>query len=124
MGGIAGGLFGDCIQFTLKAKKNGVDLWENQFEAKYWPELGQDLDANDITLTSGDTLTFEVVSIDVGPVTGDISLQIGLYDTTTTNFDSVFKLNLGTLPHDDVQGSTQGVAVANDLQDNTSIRLQ
>lgn len=120
MGGIAGGLFGDCIKFTLKAKKNGVDLWENQFEAKYWPELGQDLDANDITLTSGDTLTFEVVSIDVGPVTGDISLQVGLYDTTTTNFDSVFKLQLGTTPHDDVQGSTQGAPVSNDLQDNTS----
>ena len=120
MGGIAGGLFGDCMKFTLKAKKNGVDLFTNQFEAKYWPSIGQDLDANDVTITSGDTLTFEVVSIDVGPVTGDIALQVGLYDTNSTNFDSVFKLNLGTLPHDDVQGSTQGGAVANDLQDNTS----
>ena len=108
MGGITGGLQGDCTKFTIKMQKNGVDLFTKQFEAKYWPNIGADLWDGDISLSPNDTLTFEVVSIDTGPVTGDISLELAMFDKATNNFDSVFKLQLGTVSGDDVQGSTAG----------------
>jgi len=118
MGGITGGLFGNCIKFTIKVKKNNVELFTKQFEAQYFPLIGQDLWDQDITLSSGDatatppvepdTLTFELVSIDTGPVTGDISLDVAMYDTETTKFDNVFKLMLGTLSHDGVIAEGMG----------------
>ena len=123
MGGISGGIYGECMKFTLKGKKTTggttVDIFTKQFEAKYWPKIGQDLHDGDISLTGSDKLTFELVSIDAGPVTGDINLSVALYNTETSDFDSVFKLNLGTVPHDNVQGSTQGAAVANELNEST-----
>ena len=83
MGGITGGLFGNCIKFTIRVLKNNVEVFEKQFEAQYWPLIGQDLWDGDIVLSAGDAtatppvepdkLTFELVSIDTGPVIGDIS---------------------------------------------------
>ena len=118
MGGITGGLFGNCIKFTIRVLKNNVELFEKQFEAQYWPLIGQDIWDGDITLSPGDatatppvepdTLTFELVSIDTGPVTGDISLDVAMYDTETTKFDNVFKLMLGTLSHDGVVAEGMG----------------
>ena len=118
MGGITGGLFGNCIKFTIRVLKNNVELFVKQFEAQYWPLIGQDLWDGDITLSPGDALadpvvppdelTFELVSIDTGPVTGDISLEVAMFNTETTKFDSVFKLMLGTLSHDGVVAEGMG----------------
>ncbi len=119
MGGITGGLFGDCIKFTIKMKKNGVDLFTKQFEAKYWPLIGQDLYDQDIDLATGDTLTFQVVSIDHGPVYGDIALEMGFFDLTNENYDGVFKLTLGTTSDDAVHGETQGNPTHNQVNTST-----
>ena len=83
-----------------------------------WPTIAADLWDGDITLSPGnaladppvepDKLTFELVSIDTGPVTGDISLEVALFNTETTKFDSVFKLMLGTLSHDAVIAEGMG----------------
>ena len=118
MGGITGGLFGNCIKFTIRVLKNNVELFTKQFEAQYWPRIGADIWDNDITLSAGDktanppvepdTLTFELVSIDTGPVTGDISLELAMYNTESTEFDNVFKLMLGTLSHDGVVAEGMG----------------
>ena len=116
MGGIVGGLFGDCLKFTMKMKKNGVDIFTKQFEAKFWPRLGADLYDQDITLATDDTLTFQLVSIDSGPVTGDIALECAFYNTETTEFDSNFKLRLGTQSQDDVIASTGGNPTVKQIQ--------
>ena len=118
MGGITGGLFGNCIKFTIRVLKNNVEVFTKQFEAQYWPTIAADLWDGDITLSPGnaladppvepDKLTFELVSIDTGPVTGDISLEVALFNTETTKFDSVFKLMLGTLSHDGVVAEGMG----------------
>tara|TARA_B100001113_G_scaffold110580_1_gene89716 strand:+ start:520 stop:4497 length:3978 start_codon:yes stop_codon:yes gene_type:complete len=116
MGGIVGGLFGDCMKFTMKMKKNGVDIFTKQYEAKFWPKLGADLYDQDITLATDDTLTLQLVSIDSGPVTGDIALECAFYNLETTEFDSNFKLRLGTLSHDNVIGSTGGNPTVKQIQ--------
>tara|TARA_B100000029_G_scaffold431412_1_gene442990 strand:- start:140 stop:2440 length:2301 start_codon:yes stop_codon:yes gene_type:complete len=108
MGGITGGIMGACIKFTIAVKKNGVTLETKQWEATYWPKIGGDLFSGNISLTPTDTLTFEVVSIDSGPVTGDIALEVALFDMTESMFDGVFKLMLGTQSHDDVAAQTTG----------------
>ena len=108
MGGITGGIMGACIKFTIAVKKNGVTLETKQWEANYWPKIGGDLFSGNISLTPTDTLTFEVVSIDSGPVTGDIALEVALFDMTESMFDGVFKLMLGTQSHDDVIAQTTG----------------
>ena len=118
MGGITGGLFGNCIKFTIRVLKNNVELFTKQFEAQYFPLIGQDLWDGDITLSPGDAtatpvvepdeLTFELVSIDTGPVIGDISLEVAMYNTETTKFDGNFKLMLGTQSHDGVIAGGMG----------------
>ena len=108
MGGITGGIMGACIKFTIAVKKNGITLETKQWEATYWPKIGGDLFSGNISLTPSDTLTFEVVSIDSGPVTGDIALEVALFDMTESMFDGVFKLMLGTQSHDDVAAQTTG----------------
>ena len=123
MGGITGGLFGNCIKFTIRVLKNNVEVFEKQFEAQYWPLIGQDLWDGDIVLSAGDAtatppvepdkLTFELVSIDTGPVIGDISLECAIYDTNTTKFDGNFKLMLGTQSHDGVIAQGMGNATNN-----------
>tara|TARA_B100001173_G_scaffold251944_1_gene222975 strand:+ start:832 stop:5694 length:4863 start_codon:yes stop_codon:yes gene_type:complete len=126
MGGITGGIYGSCMKFTCRAKKNGVDIFTKQFEAQYWPNIGQDLHDQDIVLSSGDPqsdppvppdeLTFELVSIDTGPAMGDIALEAALYDTDTTQFESVFKIMLGTNTHDAVIGSQMGNPTNNPIK--------
>ena len=126
MGGITGGIYGSCMKFTCRAKKNGVDIFTKQFEAQYWPNIGQDLHDQDIVLSAGnpqadppvppDELTFELVSIDTGPAMGDIALEAALYDTDTTQFESVFKIMLGTQTQDAVIGSQMGNPTNNPIK--------
>ena len=108
MGGIAGGIMGSCMKFTIRVKKNGNEVFTEQFEAQYWPPIGGDLWDGDIILAPDDEFTFEVVSIDSGAVTGDIALEVGLFDLSTNMFDGVFKLMLGTSSHDGVYATTMG----------------
>ena len=108
MGGITGGIMGSCMKFTLRVSKNGVALQTKQWEAQYWPKIGGDLFSGNISIVPTDTLTFEVVSIDSGAVTGDIALEVALFDMDSNMFDGVFKLMLGTQSHDDVIAQTTG----------------
>ena len=126
MGGITGGIYGACMKFTIRMKKNGVELFTKQFEAQYWPAIGRDLYDQDITLTAGDpmaepvvppdNLTLELVSIDTGAVTGDIALEASLYNTETTKFEGAFKIMLGTQSHDAVIGEQQGATTLNPIK--------
>jgi len=115
MGGISGGIYGSCMKFTLRMKKNTVLIWEKQFEAQYWPAIGRDLYNQDITLEPGDELNFEVVSIDTGAVTGDIALEAALYATDTTMFEGAFKMMLGTQSHDSVIAKQTGNPTLNPI---------
>ena len=123
MGGITGGIFGSCMTFTLRMKKKDSTgtihtLFTEQYEADHWPRIGGDLWDQDIVLSGGDAtadpvvppdeLIFEFVSIDSGPVTGDISLECGFYNTEEKTFDGVFKLHIGTHSGDMEVGSNQG----------------
>ena len=126
MGGITGGIYGSCMKFTIRMKKNGVELFTKQFEAQYWPAIGRDLYDQDITLTAGDpmaepvvppdNLTLELVSIDTGAVTGDIALEASLYNTETKKFEGAFKIMLGTQSHDAVIGEQQGATTLNPIK--------
>ena len=126
MGGITGGIYGSCMKFTIRMKKNGVELFTKQFEAQYWPAIGRDLYDQDITLTAGDpmaepvvppdNLTLELVSIDTGAVTGDIALEASLYNTDSTKFEGAFKIMLGTQSHDAVIGEQQGATTLNPIK--------
>ena len=122
MGGITGGIFGSCMTFTLRMKQKNstgtiTTLFEKQYEADHWPRIGGDLWDQDIVLLGGnatkdpivppDELIFEFVSIDAGPVTGDISLECGFYNTEEKTFDGVFKLHLGTHSGDYKIGENQ-----------------
>ncbi len=53
-----------CMKFTIRMKKNGVELFTKQFEAQYWPAIGRDLYDQDITLTAGDPMAEPVVPPD------------------------------------------------------------
>ena len=123
MGGITGGIFGSCMTFTLQMKKKDstgtiTTLFTKQYEADHWPRIGGDLYDQDIVISGGnatadpvvppDELIFEFVSIDSGPVTGDISLDCGFYDTEQKTFDGVFKLHIGTHSGDMYIGKNQG----------------
>mgnify|MGYP003321965782 FL=1 len=80
LGGITGGLEADCLKFTLRFAKNGQDQFNKQFTCKYWPKIGQDLvDGLSVSVVPGDTVTLELVSIDIGPHTGYIAPSLGLY---------------------------------------------
>jgi len=114
-GGITGGVSGDCIKYTIAFKKNGTTIFQEQYEARYWPAIGTDLYAADITLTSSDTLTFELVSIDSGPPTGMVQPAIGLYDLTRGVFESVFTLMLNTNNGDDDIGTIVGPSSMQDI---------
>jgi len=126
MGGITGGIRGGCMKFTMQVSKNGTVLQTKQFEAQYWPRIGQDLFSGDISLSPGDdtadpvvppdTLTLEVLSIDTGPATGDIALEAALYDTSDQKFDGVFKIMLATQTQDAVFGSQMGNPTNNPLK--------
>ena len=126
MGGITGGVRGNCMKFTMQVEKNGTILETKQFEAQYWPRIGQDLFSGDISLSPGDptadppvppdVLTLECVSIDTGPATGDIALEAALYDTTEQKFDGVFKIMLATQTHDAVIGSQVGNPTNNPIE--------
>ena len=126
MGGITGGIYGSCMKFTIRMKKNGVELFTKQFEAQYWPAIGRDLYDQDITLTAGDAmaepvvppdnLTLELVSIDTGAVTGDIALEASLYNTESKKFEGAFKIMLGTQSHDAVIGEQQGATTLNPIK--------
>ena len=126
MGGISGGIRGNCMKFTLQVEKNGDILETKQFEAQYWPRIGQDLFSGAISLSPGDpnadppvppdTLTIECVSIDTGPATGDIALEAALYDTSEQKFDGVFKIMLATQTHDAVIGSQMGNPTNNPIE--------
>ena len=126
MGGITGGIYGACMKFTIRMKKNGVELFTKQFEAQYWPAIGRDLYDQDITLTAGDpmaepvvppdNLTLELVSIDTGAVTGDIALEASLYNTESKKFEGAFKIMLGTQSHDAVIGEQQGATTLNPIK--------
>ncbi len=119
MGGITGGLEADCIKFTLRVAKNGQDIFNKQFHVRYWPKIGDDLHDVSISCSPDDTLTLEVVSIDVGPHTGFISPELAIYDEESGGFTDMVSLNLGTQAHDDTIGSTTGGTVGNPL--NTTI---
>ena len=120
MGGINGGLFGACMKFTVEMRKKDKDdvvttLFNKQFEAQYWPAIGRDLYDQDIILEPTDELTFEVVSIDTGAVTGDISLEAALYALDTTMFEGAFKIMLGTQSHDSVIAAQTGNPTLNPI---------
>ena len=116
LGGIIGGLEADCLKFTLRFAKNGQDLINKQFKVKYWPKIGQDLvDGVSVSVVPGDTVTLEVVSIDVGPHTGYISPSMGIYAEEEGVFTDMVNLQLGTGAHDDIIGSTMGGTVTNPL---------
>ena len=126
MGGITGGIYGSCMKFTIRMKKNGTELFTKQFEAQYWPAIGRDLFDQDIILTAGDAmatpvvppdnLTLELVSIDTGAVTGDIALEASLYNTESKKFEGAFKIMLGTQSHDAVIGEQQGATTLNPIK--------
>ena len=86
---------------------------------RYWPKIGDDLHDVSISCSPDDTLTLEVVSIDVGPHTGFISPELAIYDEESGGFTDMVSLNLGTQAHDDTIGSTTGGTVGNPL--NTTI---
>lgn len=114
-GGITGGVRGDCIKFTIAFKKNGITIFQEQYEARYWPAIGKDLYASEITLTSSDSLTFEFISLDSGPTNGLVQPSIGLFDVSQGVFASVFTLMLNTNNSDDVDGMVMGPLSTNEI---------
>lgn len=119
MGGITGGVTGDCIKFTLKFTLNGATVFQSQYEARYWPQIGLDLWDGDLNVTAGDIIGFELVSIDNGPPTGSVNPSLALYDQDAQTFDSQFQLSLSTVGADDVIGSAQGAPAINPI--NTTV---
>ena len=110
MGGITGGLTGDCMKYTLRVSKNGNQVWQKQFTARKWPNIHEKLkkSGGDINLSSGDSLTFEVVSIDHGYPASSIAPALALYDIDNKRILSSFKLQLGTVNTDDLLGMAEG----------------
>lgn len=100
-GGITGGVTGSTIRFTFEIKKNGVQIFQDQFEAKYWPRIGKDLFDAEITLSAGDTLTFSLLSIDAGPAVGSVSPAIAIYNVTKGVFETTWTLNINTVDKND-----------------------
>ena len=119
MGGITGGLEADCIKFTMRFAKNGQDVFNKQFEVRYWPKIGENLADVSVSCVPGDTVTLQLVSIDVGPHTGFVSPGMALYEEVSGVFTDMINISLGTQAHDDTIGSTTGGTVGNPL--NTSI---
>jgi len=103
-GGITGGIRGDCTKYTFAFKKNGAVVFQSTFEARYWPAIGRDISSTEIVLTPNDTIGFEFISLDSGPVNGVVQPSIGIFDVSRGVFESVFTLMLSTSSGDDALG--------------------
>ena len=95
MGGITGGIYGDCIRWRQRLKKNGSIIHDEKYKARKWPEIGTTL-FGPFSVAEGDTLEFEVVSLISGPPTGLVTMEMSFFDTNTKMFEDTFSLRLGT----------------------------
>ena len=117
-GGITGGLQGECTKFKIRVKKNSVTVYEKIWEAQYWPPIGEAL-TDEISLTSGDTLTFEVPEIISGGPNTSISPAVSLFNSTASSYDGQFTINLITANIDDKIQETTGAPAINTLNATT-----
>ena len=119
-GGITGGLQGECTKFKIRVKKNSVTVYEKIWEAQYWPPIGEAI-TDEISLTSGDTLTFEVPEIISGGPNASISPAVSLFNSTASSYDGQFTINLITANIDDKIQETTGAPAINTLNATTVI---
>ena len=117
-GGITGGLQGECTKFKIRVKKNSVTVYEKIWEAQYWPPIGEAI-TDEISLTSGDTLTFEVPEIISGGPNTSISPAVSLFNSTASSYDGQFTINLITANIDDKIQETTGAPAINTLNATT-----
>jgi len=117
-GGITGGLSGECTKFNIRVKKNSVTVYEQAWEAQYWPPIG-DAITSEITVSTGDTLTFEVPDIISGGPNSSIAPTVSLYNSTEGSYDGQFTINLITVNQDDKAGETTGAPALNKLNATT-----
>ena len=99
-GGITGGSTGDCIRFKMRMKKNGSQIFNDRYDAGSWPSIGQDLYDGTISLSPGDKLGFDLVSIITGPPTGTITPYCALWNVDTGKFEMQWGLQLTTVSGD------------------------
>ena len=122
-GGITGGLQGECTRFKIRVKKNSVTIYEEIWEAQYWPPIG-DVVVPEFTVTNGDTLTFEVPELISGGPNSSIAPAISLFNSTESSYDGQFTINLITINQDDEAGKTTGAPMLNRTGTTTDGRVK
>ena len=112
-GGITNGILGECTKFKIRVKKNGTQVYEKNWLAAHWPPIGSAI-TEEISVSSGDTLTFEVPEIINGGPNASVSPALHLYNSESSAYESSFTINLITLNGDDVIAQSVGNPATNE----------
>lgn len=102
MGGVVGGIAGDCITARFRLTISGSVVWDQQIVMEEWPEIGSKMHPGiaDFSVSKGDTITLEVVSITQGPFAGSVSPKMSIFDEATQLFEGAMTVRLMTTAGD------------------------
>ena len=112
-GGITQGVLGECTKFRIRVLKNGNEVYNKRWTAKRWPPIGQAI-TNEIPVSAGDTLTFEVPEIISGGPNASVAPALHLYNSESAAYESSFNIQLITINGDNQIAESTGAPATND----------
>lgn len=102
MGGITGGIAGDCIVARFRLRINGVQVWNQRITMSEWPEIGfkmhTGIDGFDVN--PGDEVELRLMSIRQGPFAGGVTPKMAVFDENLQLFEGTINIRLMTTAGD------------------------
>tara|TARA_X000001036_G_scaffold77598_2_gene69284 strand:+ start:12521 stop:16522 length:4002 start_codon:yes stop_codon:yes gene_type:complete len=117
-GGITNGVLGECTRFRVRVLKNNNEVYNKKWKAARWPPIGVAI-TGEISVSAGDTLTFEIPDLISGGPNSSVSPAVHLYNATSAAYESSFNIQLITLNGDDKVAESTGAPATNEQQGQT-----